>query len=169
MTFGPINTISSYIPTEFQVEGDQKFFQELIAERQRLVASVVNIKENGNYELRELLSAMQWFSTNTAGQPYKARYGFRTVVDAVALNGGVIGAGATALVLTTTTIPPAIVGYTIPLPSHGSATATDGTSIFLNDPQVFFRFNGTTNTLTITNNYGANLTQCYIDIEYLKQ
>lgn len=169
MTFGPINTITTYLPPEFQVEGEEQFFRQLIAERERLTSSILNIAESGSYELKEQLSKQQWFSTNVAGQPLITRYGYRTTIDLVALNGGPIGPGATILTLTTSTIPPAINGYTIPLPSHGSATAVGGTSIFLNDPQVFFRFNAAANQITITNNFGANLTQCYVDLEYLKQ
>ena len=171
MTFGPINALSSYLPIEFNMPPDDEIMREIITQRERLTASIVNIKENANYEKFEILSAMQWFSTTapTVNAPDKKRYGFRTTVDLVALNGGVIGAGATVLTLLATTVPPAIVGYTIPLPSHGSATATDGVSIFLNDPQVFVRFKASTNQITITNNYGANLTQCYFVLEYLKQ
>lgn len=167
-TIGPLNTQSSYLPIEFDLPEDEKLQRELISKRQRLIASIVNIKENANYEKRELLSAQQWFSAVVSGYII-TKYGFRTTVDCVALNGGVIGAGATALVLTGTTSPPAITGYVVPLPGHGAALATDGTSLFLNDPQVFFRFVSATNTLTITNNYGANLTWCVVVLEYLKQ
>lgn len=171
MTFGPINTQSSYLPIEFDMPPDDGIMREIITMRERLTASIVNLKENANYEKRELLSAQQWFMTTspTVNSPDKKRYGYRTVIDLVALNAGVIGAGATVITLTTTTIPPAIIGYTLPLPSHGSALAADGVSIFLNDPQVFVRFNSSTNQLTITNNYGANLTTCYFVLEYLKQ
>jgi hypothetical protein len=169
MTFGPANSRSSYLPTEFQVEGDEQFFRQLIAERERLTASILNIKEIAQYELQELLSGKQYFSTQAASLPRINRYGFRTTIDLVALNGGPIGAGATNLVLTTTTIPPAINGATIPLPSWGSATTATGVFIFINDPQVFVRFTPSTQTITITNNFGSNLNQCYFVLEYLKQ
>lgn len=164
----PLNTQSSYLPIEFDLPDDEKVSRELISKRQRLIASIVNIKENANYEKRELLSAQQWFSSTVSGYII-TQYGFRTTVDCVDLNGGALGAGATVLVLTGATSPPAISGYTNPLPSHGAALATDGTSIFLNDPLVFFRFVSATNTLTVTNNYGFNLTWCVVVLEYLKQ
>ena len=171
MTFGPINTQSSYLPTEFDMPPDDGIMREIITQRERLTASILNLKENANYEKREILSAQQWFMTTapTVNSPDKKRYGYRTTIDLVALNGGPIGAGATTLTLTSSTIPPAIMGYTIPLPSHGSATAADGTSIFLNDPAVYVRFVASSNQITITNSYGANLTQCYFSLEYLKQ
>lgn len=85
MTFGPPNSISSYLPIDFQIQGDENFVRELIAERQRLTANIINIKENGNYQNSELLTAQQWFSTSAAGQPYKTRYTYRMVVDFGAL------------------------------------------------------------------------------------
>jgi len=95
MTFGPINALSSYLPIEFNMPPDDEIMREIITQRERLTASIVNIKENANYEKFEILSAMQWFSTTapTVNAPDKKRYGFRTTVDLVALNGGVIGAG----------------------------------------------------------------------------
>lgn len=172
MTFAPINAISSYLPIEFDMPPDEEILREILTQRERLTASIVNLKENANYELQELLSAQQWFTPTavpTTSQPVIKRYGYRTTIDLVALNGGPIGAGATALTLSTSTIPQAIMGYKFPLPSHGSATAADGTSIFLNDPSVYVRFVSSTNTITITNSYGSNLTQCYFVLEYLKQ
>ncbi len=171
MTFGPANTRSSYLPIEYNLPQDQTAWAESIAERNRLIANVINVKENGNYELQELLSAQQWFSTQAANQPQIARYGFRTTVDLVALNGGVPipNGGPTILTLTSSTVPRAIQGGTIPLPSHGSATTSTGVWIFLNDPRVYVQFTPSTNQIVIFNFVGTTLTQCYFVIEYLKQ
>lgn len=168
MTFGPANAMAAYLPDEFQIEGDESFVRELIAERQRRTASALNIREIATYERVELLNGSQWFSTNVAPAPRVTRYGFRTTVDLVALNGAAIGAGATALTLTTSTIPPAIAAVT-PLPSWGSATTASGIFVYINDPLVFVRFTPATNVITITNNFGSNLTQCYFVLNYLKQ
>lgn len=168
MTFGPANAQTAYLPNEFQIEGDQEFINQLISERESLTASIVNTKEIAQYEKRELLSGQQWFTSNVNGA-LVAKYGYRTTVDLVALNGGNIGAGVTALVLTSSTSPPAISNYVSPLPSGGAAIATDGVSLFLNDPDVYVRFTSSTNTITVTNNYGADLTYCIFEIEYLKQ
>ena len=173
MSFAPINSVSSYLPIEFYLPDDEDLAKDFISKRERLTADILNLKENANYELRELLTAQQWFSTVTPPATPRQRYGYRTTVDLVALNGGVaIPAGVTNLVLpanATVGIPAAIIGYTLPLPSHGSALAADGVSLFLNDPFVYVRFTSATNTISITNNYGANLTQCYFVLEYLKQ
>lgn len=167
MSFAPANTASTYLPVEFQVPQDDLFY-EFISKRERLTASILNLKENSNYQRIELLTGQQWYIPNGSTSLIQ-RYGFRTVADLVQLNGGPIGAGVTNIVLTTSTIPASIVGSTVPLPSHGSATSASGVYFFLNDPQVFVRFTPSTQTITITNNFGSNLTQCYYVFEYLKQ
>ena len=173
-TIAPSNAQSSYLQVEFDLPQDEKRQSEIIAERHRRIASVVNIKENAQYEKRELLSAEQWFSANPTGETpgyIITKYGFRTTIDCVALNGGVsIPIGVTVLVLTsgaTATMPPAISGYTVPLPSHIAGLGADGVSIW--EPLVYATFTSSTNTLTITNNYSAALTWCVFVLEYLKQ
>ena len=168
MTIGPANAQTAFLPIEFQIEGEESFFRTLISERERLTASIVNVKEIAQYEKRELLSGQQWFTSNVGGA-LVAKYGYRTTCDLVALNGGNIGAGVTVLTLTSSTVPPAISNYVSPLPSGGAAIATDGVSLFLNDPDVYVRFTASSNTISITNNYGADLTYCVFEIEYLKQ
>lgn len=169
MTFGPANTQSSYLPIEFDIPNDEKLSRELIAKRERLTASVLNVKETAQYEKRELLSGQQWFNTATSQASRQPRYGFRTTVDLIALNGGNIPNGVTTnLNLTASTIPPAISGAVTPLPSGGSATDTAGVFYFLNEAQIYVRFNPATNIVSVTNNCGNALTQCYFEIEYLK-
>jgi hypothetical protein len=85
MTFGPSNTVSTYLPPEFQLTGEMQDIVDLIAQRERQTASIVNIKENANYQNLETLTAQQWFSTNAAGQPKVPRYTFRKVIDFGAL------------------------------------------------------------------------------------
>lgn len=172
MTIAPSNTQSSYLPAEFQVEGDEQFFRQLIAERERITSSIVNIKENAQYEKRELLSAQQWFSSNNNGA-IKTNYAYRTSFDLVALNGGNIGAGVTSLTLTATTQPPLIsfVNLLIPLHGFGAATTTGTIFVFVNDPNLYVQFDNSVpaaQKVVITNNLGVNLTQLYWVFEYLK-
>lgn len=163
---------SNYLPPEFDIstQKNEKDVQQLIATRERLTANILNVKETALYDLQELVTGKQYWST--LAQPNRRvanwRYGYRTTIDLVAINGAAIGAGATALVLTTATIPTAPIGKITPLPSWGSATTATGVWLFLNDPLVFVRFTPATDTLTITNNYGSNLTQCHWVLEYLK-
>lgn len=170
MTFAPINSNSTYLPGEFELPQGE-LLRDFISKRERLTASILNIKENANYQKIEQLSGQQWFvltSAQTASNQIP-RYGFRLAVDLVALNGGPIGAGATTIVLTPSTQPSSILGSTIPLPSGGSATTVTGRYLFLNESRVFVDFQPSTQTITITNNFGSNLTQCYYEFEYLKQ
>jgi hypothetical protein len=175
MTFAPINTISSFLPTEFQIEGDEKFVRQLIAERERLTASIINVKENSNYEKSELLSGQQWFTSNIGGQ-LNPEFGYRLSFDLVALNGGNIPNGTTTINLpttaTATNIPIVITYVNSLIPTHGFGAATIGTTLyFINDPQIYVRFtntNPTTQSVVVTNTTGLAITQFYWVFEYLK-
>lgn len=170
----PINTQSSFLPPEIDFPEDNSEFREILSNRQRLLANIVNVKENSNYERRELLSAQQWFSQVVQGY-IKTQYGFRVTYDLVSLNGGPIGAGLTTIVIPTDPAvnTPITIFYTGGLiPTHGFGAATAGTTYyFINDPQVFVRFvntSATVQSIQITNNTGTDLTQCYWVFEYLK-
>lgn len=178
-TFGPANTQSSYLPDEFQIEGSEEYFRQLIAERERLTASILNIKENAQYEKVELLSAQQWFTSQTGGATGGARttsYIFRLTFDLVALNGGVaIPGGLTVFTLQANPAVATPIKINIPTaiqPVHGFGAANNGANFFfINDPLLFVTTNVWTNALqqiNITNNTGAALTQCVWVFEYIK-
>ena len=86
----------------------------------------------------------------------------------MALNGADIGAGTTPIVLTSSTQPMIINGYLYPVQGFGGAIDTTGISYFLNDPDVYVRYDSSTNTISITNNSGNDLTWCVWVQEYLK-
>lgn len=179
MTFGPANTLSSYLPIEFQVQGDEEFFRQLIAERQRLISSIVNIKENAQYEKRELLSGQQWFTSMVAGAT-KSNYVLRLSFDLTTFNAPFtpsvpVPIGVTNFVLNAdpaVTQPASINVPTNIFPVHGFGAASNGTNFyFINDPLLFVRTNVWTNALqqvTVTNNTGAPLTWCVWVMEYIK-
>ena len=177
-TYGPSNSIQAYLPPEFQVTGDEEFYRQTIAVRERLTSSIINVKENAQYELTELITCQQWFNPNTTQfssttSTRQPRSGFRTTFDLVALNGGVaIPAGTTTLTLTATTIPPLIPFANSLIPTDGYGAATIATNfIFINDPNVYIRTNNMTPALQqiiINNNTGLALDQCYWVFEYLK-
>ena len=178
MSIAPANSQTAFLPAEFQVEGDEQFFRQLIAQRERMTSSIVNIKEIAQYELRELLDGQQWFNPGTTQASSQtatrqSRYGYRTTFDLVAFNGGApIPAGATTFTLTATTIPPLIPFANSLIPTDGYGAATNATDFyFINDPLLFVRTNlmtTVTQTITITNNTGSDLTQAYFVFEYLK-
>jgi hypothetical protein len=86
-----------------------------------------------------------------------------------------IPTGTTELILTfDTSIPPGTqpyppIGYLYPVEGFGGAIDTNGLSYFLNDPDIYVRYNGSTNTIIIQNNSGSALTWCIWVQNYLKQ
>jgi hypothetical protein len=177
MTLGPSNAQSSYLPIEFDIPNDEKTSRELISKRERLTSSIVNIKENGQYETTELLTAQQWFNPNVSQatsttSPRQPRYSFRKVFDFVALNGGPL------LVATTYSFPHGITGITIPTRIFGTATTSTGkyyplpfVSATLNTDEIEM-YATATNVVIVTDltiDGGANtLTQAYFVFEFLK-
>lgn len=173
-SFAPANSQSSYLPVEFDLTEDEQINKELLEKRQRLLATIVNVKENANYQKSEILSAQQWFNQAQAGA-LQTSYGYRYSFDLVEFNGGPIGAGATILTLLATPTPTVPGKINIPTalkPTHGFGGCTNATNFyFINDPLVFVRTNIWSNasqTITITNNTGSDLTQCFWVFEYIK-
>lgn len=165
-TFGPANAQSAYLPIEFDFPADADLLKELITKRERLTASILNVKEIGQYELVELINAQQWFSVTGMKEPNKQRYAFRKTFDIVALNAGVaIPAGPT-------NYPHGITGIKIPTRTFGTATTTGPVYLPLPYPAVLgndIEVNIDSTNININNNFGSDLTQCYIVFEYLKQ
>lgn len=168
---GPNNTQSPYLPPEFDLDKDNDNWRELISLRERSTANIINIKENAQYEKRELLTAQQWFTSNVMGA-YKSNYVFRLTFDLVALNGGPIPVGTTTLTLTPATQPSSINIPNNLVPVHGFGAANNGANFyFINDPNLYIRTNVWSNAsqqIIITNNTGANLTSCVWVFEYQK-
>lgn len=166
MTFSsnnPLNT--NQLPISLDVDPKEDHFEDILLLYLRRVANAVNTKESGLYLLQETANFEQWFQT---ANPQQNRNAYRITADLVALNGGAIGAGTTPLVLTSSTQPPNINGYLYPVHGFGGALSAAGISYFLNDPAVFVRYQHSTNTITIQNNSGSNLTWCVWVQEYLK-
>lgn len=168
MTYGPQNTISSYLPLDFQLPDADSEFKELVAKRERLTSSIVNVKENGNYDTQELLTAQQWFSIAPAGQPKTLRYTFRKVINF----------GAMPAVAGTKSVAHGITGVTntwiftkiqavarnptasfwIPIP-YVIAGSTDNAGIYVDAVNVNIQVNSASY---------APYTQCYVVLEYIK-
>ena len=81
---------------------------------------------------------------------------------------GNIPTGTTDIVLSSTTQPMAIFGYLYPVQGFGGAIDTSGISYFLNDPDIYVRYNNSTSTLVIQNNSGNALTWAVWVQQYLK-
>lgn len=166
MTFSsniPLDT--NQLPISLNVNPDDKDFGDILLLYLRRIANAVNTKESGLFLLQENASFEQWFQV---ANPQQNRNGYRITADLVALNGGNIPAGATNIVLTGATQPRAITGYLYPVQGFGGAVDTGGISYFLNDPDIYIRYNSSTNTIIIQNNSGNALTWCVWVMEYLK-
>ena len=159
----PLNT--NQLPISLDVNPEDKEFQNILLLYLRRVANAVNTKVSGLRLLQETANFQQWYQI---GNPQQNRNGYLITIDLVNLNGGNIPTGATSLVLTSSTQPPVIDGYLYPIPSGGGAVDTTGLSYFLNDPSIYVRYQGSTNTIIIQNNSGNALTWCVWVMQYLK-
>ena len=159
----PLNT--NQLPVSLDVNPEESDFQGILLLYLRRVANAVNTKESGLFLLQENANFEQWFQT---GNPQQNRNAYRITTDLVALNAGNIPAGTTNLVLTSSTQPQVISGYLYPVQGFGGAVDTNGLSYFLNDPDIYVRYQASTNTIIIQNNSGNALTWCVFVMEYLK-
>ena len=166
MTFSsdnPLNT--NQLPISLDVNPEDKDFENILLLYLRRVANAVNTKESGLFLLQENANFEQWYQT---GNPQQNRNAYRITFDLVLLNAGNIPVGSTNIVLSTTTQPMKINGYLYPVQGFGGAIDTSGLSYFLNDPDIYVRYNNSTNTIIIQNNSGNALTWCVWVMEYLK-
>lgn len=166
MTFSsdnPLNT--NQLPISLDINPQDSEFQSILLLYLRRVANAVNTKESGLFLLQENANFEQWYQI---GNPQQNRSGYRVTADLVSLNGGNIPGGTTNLVLSSSTQPTNINGYLYPVQGFGGAIDTGGLSYFLNDPDIYVRYNNSTNTIIIQNNSGNALTWCVWVMEYLK-
>ena len=165
MTFSSNQSLNTnQLPISLDVNPKESNFQSELLIYLRRVANAVNTKESGLFLLQETASFEQWFTSD----PQQNRNGYRITLNLVALNGGNIAAGTTNIVLTSSTQPTLINGYLYPVQGFGGALDTGGLSYFLNDPQIYVRYQSSTNTIIIQNNTGNALTWCVWVMEYLK-
>ena len=170
----PLNSQSSYLPPEFDIPANVEGLREFINQRERLTGSIVNVKENGNYENFEILTAQQWFGT-TAGLPQVKRYTFRKVIDFGALPNNATKSVAHGLTLDDTVNPstwfftkiyatafdPAIgaeLAISLPYYDIVAGAVANPINIFVNQ----------TNVVVTTTSNRTNFTRCYVELEYLK-
>ena len=166
MTFSSDPALNTnQLPISLDVNPEEKDFASTLLLYLRRIANAVNTKESGLYLLQENANFEQWFQT---ANPQQNRNAYRITADLVALNGGNIPNGATSLVLSSSTQPMAIDGYLYPVQGFGGAVDTGGLSYFLNDPQIYVRYQASTNTIVIQNNSGNALTWCVWAQNYLK-
>jgi hypothetical protein len=166
MTFSSdLSLNTNQLPISLDVNPGEKGFENILLLYLRRVANAVNTKESSLFLLQENASFEQWYQI---GNPQQNRNGYRITADLVVLNGGNIAAGTTNIVLSSSTQPQNITGYLYPVQGFGGAIDTAGLSYFLNDPDIYVRYQNSTNTIIIQNNSGNALTWCVWVMEYLK-
>lgn len=166
MTFSSNESLNTnQLPISLDVNPEDKDFENILLLYLRRVANAVNTKESGLFLLQENGNFEQWYQI---ANPQQNRNGYRITTDLVLLNGGNIPVGTTNIVLSSSTQPMKINGYLYPVQGFGGAIDTSGLSYFLNDPDIYVRYNNSTNTIIIQNNSGNALTWCVWVMEYLK-
>jgi hypothetical protein len=166
MTFSSdLSLNTNQLPVSLDVNPQDRDFENILLLYLRRVANAVNTKESGLFLLQENANFEQWYQI---GNPQQNRNAYRITADLVMLNGGNIPAGTTNIVLSSSTQPKNINGYLYPVQGFGGANDTTGLSYFLNDPDIYVRYNNSTNTIIIQNNSGNDLTWCVWVMEYLK-
>lgn len=165
----PLQANQLSISIDFPPTDKDEFLEVLTLDRKRIV-NAVNTKEGALYLIEEIASFQQYFGIDPVNIQV-TRSGYRTTFDLVALNGGPIGPGTTPITLTTTSQPPLIDDILYPVHGFGGATTAGPIYYFINDPDVYVRFDNTNplvQVINITNNTGLPLTQAYWTFEYLK-
>lgn len=164
--FAPVNARSTYLPLEFDAPEDDIGKAEMNADRHRLTANIVNVKENGTYETNEVLTAQQWFSVESPGTAIKTRYTFRTVVNFGALPNATTKSKAHGISVTPGTIFTKILATAtypgnraVNVPYVNVTTPTDGIELWVDATNVNIR--------TTTANWVA-YTTVYVVLEYIK-
>jgi hypothetical protein len=177
MTFSSDPALNTnQLPISLNVNPGEKNFDSILALYLRRVANAVNTKANGLFLLQETANFYQWYQV---GNPQQNRNGYRLTIDLIFLNNQINGTttiptGTTSLVLNSNpatppvTQPLPIIGYMFPIEGFGGAIDTAGISYFLNDPDIYVRYNNSTNTIIIQNNSGNALTWCTWVMNYLK-
>lgn len=166
MTFSSDPSLNTnQLPISLDVNPQDSEFQDILLLYLRRVANAVNTKENGLFLLQETANFEQWYQL---GNPQQNRNAYRITVDLVSIHGGNIPTGTTNIVLSTSTQPVKITGYLYPVQGFGGAIDVDGLSYFLNDPNIYVRYQNSTNTIIIQNNSTKALTWCVWVMEYLK-
>lgn len=177
MTFSSDPALNTnQLPISLDVNAGEENYDDILQLYLRRIANAVNTKESGLFLLQENAAFEQWFNEvneNSVTQQY-LRNAYRLTVDLVTLNlainlSATIPAGTTNnLVLTTTSVPVAIIGYMFPIQGFGGALDSNGVSYFPSDPNVTITFTASTQTFIVINNTGSPLVQLYFVIEYLK-
>ena len=169
-TFAPFFAYDNYLAPEFDIVPNEERAFEMISERERRTASLINVKENAQYNLFEIQTCQQWFTNFNVSNSTLPLYGFRIVV-----NLGTLPNTATLTVphgisqLQPTAFFTQVQGFAVNPTAVGGApkyiqfpyaspTAADNIEIYADD----------TNVYVITGKDQTAFTRAYAVLEYVK-
>jgi len=162
---GPINSQQAYLPPEQDFpEDNNKLFREILSDRERRTANAINIKENGQYETRELITGQQWFNVNVSQNSRQPRYTFRKVINFGTLPNATTKSVAHGIPVNSNYIFTRIYGnanngtFWIPLPYVNSASKNADIELFIDANYVNI----------VTGVDRTSYTQCYVILEFIK-
>lgn len=163
MTFNPNNSLGPFIQTSLYFPEHFPELRVKLIEYFQSVATNINIRQIGVFDLQEFVNGQQWF---TSGNPQLKRFGFRQVYELPAT-----AAGATTVIphnitgVNTTTTFTHIYGTCVtdvvdnrPIPYASATTVTDQIEINVD----------ATNINVINGASAPGITSGYIILEYLK-
>lgn len=168
---------SNQLPISLEIpDPDHPNFNDILSLSFKRISDSMNTKEGSLFPLEEIANFNNYFKySNPAtfeADVANFRSGYRVTFDLIALNlGAPIPIGVTILTLTATTQPPLINQILYPTRAYGGATIAGPIYIFVNDPQLYVRFDNTVplaQNIIITNNTGFPITQFYWVMEFLK-
>ncbi len=147
--------LSNQLSTNVEFDVQKPEFNDVLNLQYRRIVDSVNTKEGAFYLLREIANFKQIYTLNN---PQKNRNTYRTTLDIINLNGGVIAPAATATVL------------------HGITNATDSVLVYCSCKnsagQIFTlvypdAYMNATQAI-VTNISASNITQAMFVAEYTK-
>ena len=160
MTFGPAHSNAVFLPTTINLPKDEKEMFIRLNKMYEDIATRLNVKQIGIFDLIETLTGEQWF---TVGNPQVKRQTFRTAFQIGAIVAGATSTTAHNLTQITAfthiygTAVTAVVDYR-PIP-YASATAVN--------QQIELKVDAT--NITIINGAAApNISSAIVVLEYLK-
>lgn len=168
--YAPANAQTAFLSDDFYPPIDDiEALVEMVAKREALTATMLNVREIAFYDPSEILTGQSWFSNQN--QPtirsQNRRIAFRRVFDLVQLNTGPISVGTTQI-----GVYPPISPIAIPTKSFGAATIAGPKYVFFPSADIGVTFDNSdpnSQKIIITNGLAVSLSQCYYTIEYLKQ
>jgi hypothetical protein len=173
MSFDPPDTLQAFLSPAIDIPNPREepdLFYEVINERERDTASIVNGKENATYSTLETVTCQNWFSTSPASSQQLQRQGFRKVINFGALPNTGTKSVAHGITVTASTSITRIYGAAtnptaldpnprfIPLPYVDTTTEANEITLYASDVNVY---------VVTAANFSA-FTICYIILEYLQ-